>query len=224
MDNGRREKTERASYVKRRAAILVGDKQDKLYLVSEPKISYLRGKTEHPYSTGFSVKKINAILKANRMTFSKKVMNSQGRLWGNEKPIMAFVKKPKAEDIQLVLLPLSLKFSEIVAIQGEVHLDTNPDGVIFHEDKALELDSLNGYYGETEKAQKGKAMLHKGIFDPKENLWGYRYDSYRFRGRDESYTDVPDTMQWKYPAIQFEGKIFPLTYIPRIVEDDSTTE
>lgn len=208
-----------ASDIKRRAAFLI--KGDKLYLVAEPKISYLKEKTKQAYSLEYSVKKINEILKENIKSFTKKVLNPHGGLWGNEKPLMAFEKKPKEEDFQLVLLPLKKTFSEVVDLVSEDHSEDDAEGMIFYHDKenpgtlmVTEL-RIRGYYGELKKAQAGTARLHRGIFDENKKRWGIRYGPVSpFRHCKDDYEKVPENVEWFYPAITFEKEVYPLIYLP----------
>lgn len=214
-----RTQTYHVSEIKRRAAFLIGE--DKIYLVSEPKISYLKEKTKQPYSLKYSVEKINGILKANAKPYTKKVMNAQGHLWGNTKPLMAFEKKPKQEDFQLALLPLEKTFAEVVDMIPEDHAKDQGEGMIFYHDEenpgtlmVTEL-RIRGYYGELKRAKAGMAKLYRGIFAENAKCWGIRYGpTSPFQNMNDHYQKVPVNVEWFYPAIKFEGEVYPLIYLP----------
>lgn len=214
------ERSYNVTNIRRRAVLLVDT--DKLYIVSEPKISYLKKETQKPYSTEFCVQKINEILKTEMMSFSKKLWGPQNsRLYGSNKPVMAFAKKPKEEDFQLVLVPLSYNLSELVSMQPDKH-NEGPDGYIYTEREGslltLEMDEWGGYQGEIKKAKTGKIRLWEGIFETDKKCYGLRM--YRGQGRysydnEKYYTQADDTWKWQYPAVKFGEEIFPLIWLPK---------
>ena len=197
-----------------------------LYLVSEPKFSNIKEKTETPVKPERAIAIINEFLQGP----TDKVDSPQG-MYHNDVPVLAFLKKPKQEDFELDLVPLKRTFRSIIDAQDDTSYDS-PRGILFSKinDDAMMatelgwnnfLDCFNRYDKRTvkERAQQGEVLSRQGIFSSKEKNFGIVYRNsrrYWYHASHEQGDFITDanTREWLQPVIKFEGKEYPLIYIP----------
>ena len=200
-----------------------------LYIASESKISNIRKQPEKIISPEDAIQTINMFLQDGG---HDKVLNAHGELWHTDRPILAFLRKPKEEDIELCLSPLNIEFQDLVSSQNDDYYD-RPRGILFSkESEGTMLATSLGwdkYYGcgfendkrsTLQKAKQGEILTRPAIFSAEEKRLGmiYRQASATWHAHDNlqggKWITDANTREWLQPVIKFEGKEYPLIYIP----------